>query len=138
MGEKLVASGNAFNFSKIGSYDGSFREGEQGHLRIKLRTGLPSAVVSGLDRVCREKGVELTQKVYQPGSALHFRFRKGIGPLVIIAAACAAAIIIIALVIGWQLLKVAPLIVAGISVLYLVVIVAGLVLAVKVFKGGGT
>lgn len=138
MAETLVASGGVTNFSGISGYENKFAEGDNGRLEIGLRTGLPSAAISGIDSAVKRGGVTLTSASKMVGNVLHINFQKRIGALAIIAAAVAAAIVMVALVVSWKLLKLSPTatVVTASVWLFLVAFAVGAVLVL--WKGRST
>ena len=107
--DQLIAKGNAWNFSGLGKHEDRFKEGDRGKLTVKMRWGIPNEVIRGIDSAIRKTGVTLTSPVSQSGNTVTVSFKKELWALTIIAAAFAASIVIIALVVAWQLSKLAPM-----------------------------
>ncbi len=105
MGLKLIAEGNIGNLSTLGQYESHYAEGDKGEMRLSLSTSVPDWAITGLQSSLELAGVDLWDDVKQSNRITYIRFRKGIGPLAIMAIIIAAAIAIVILLIGWQLFK---------------------------------
>lgn len=104
-------------------------------MEVQLRTGLPAAVIDGIEASIRKAGATLTAPLRMDGSVLHVSFRKGLGALAIIAAAIAAAIVVVALVLAWKLWKLDPGTAVAVGSLWLLLIVGGIAAVASLYFG---
>ena len=139
MAETLVAAGGALDFGRMSGYESRFAEGDKGRMEICLRTGLPGAVVDGIEASIRQAGVTLTGPLQMAsGNVLRVPFQKRLGAIAIIAAAVAAAIVIVALVLSWKLLRLDPVTAVVTGTVWLALVVGGIALAAVLYlrRGG--
>lgn len=124
---QLVGRGDASNISQLESFQKYFPEDSEGYLDINLRSQIAADIVGWLDSKLDAMGVPRNM-VTTEGHHVYIRFRTEIAPLVLIAAAIAASIFLVSLIVGWQLYKMVPEVVVGISTVTVLLIVGGVLL----------
>lgn len=133
MAETLVASGGALDFRNIPGYEHRFAEGDCGRLEICLRTGIPGAVLDGIEASIRKAGATLTAPLRMVGNVLHISFQKKLGALAICAGAVAAVILVAGLVISWKLWNLDPVAAVATGTVWLALIVGGIALVAVLY-----
>lgn len=72
-----------------------------------MRLGVPDSVIEGLESVLRGAGVVLWDSVKQVSRVISIKFEKHAAPLGLIAAVILGFLVVAALIISWQILKLA-------------------------------
>ena len=120
---KLIGESLGKDLSTLVSYEGYYREGDKGELRLYVESLLTRETIEQLEAEIINQGVTLTESIKQDARVVVIRFQKRIAPLLIIGGVLVA---IVGGILGWQIFMSVQLgvpiwvwLVGGLSLVYL-------------------
>ena len=99
---KLIGEDIGHELDSLPKYEGYYKEGDIGELRLYVAETLSEDILGNLEHNIRSQGVVLTAPIIQEARIIVIKFQKAIAPLLIIAGAVG---IVVVGIIGWQLWK---------------------------------
>ncbi len=101
---EIIATGNAFELTKLSGYEEQFAEQDRGVLELDLRLPVSQNIASQLEDKLRQAGVQ-GLSVVAASPMIRVYFTKGFPWLAVIVAAVLGLIAIVILIVGWRLFR---------------------------------
>lgn len=130
---EMIATGNAFELTKLSGYEEQFAEQDRGVLELDLRLPVSQNVASQLEDKLRQAGVQ-GLSVVTASPMIRVYFTKGFPWLAVIVAAVLGLIAIVILIVGWRLFREVAAVIPPVPLA--IGLIAALVLGIMVLARG--